>query len=176
VNVKTTFLVSVAVLVLSMQAMGQGAQSLKIGFVISPKIFQELPEAQDAQKRLEAIAKPVQDSIAMYRQEIQRFLEEYQSKEAMMTDVAKRQAQQEFQELQRRASDYAETRDRDLARQQEQLLAPLREKVKKAIENVAKEERYSFVFDKNEQIDFLLYGDPAHDLTFKVIDRLKRGR
>jgi len=32
------------------------------------------------------------------------------------------------------------------------------------------------VFDKTETIQILLYGDPTHDITFKVIDRLKRGK
>jgi len=32
------------------------------------------------------------------------------------------------------------------------------------------------VFDQTEQVQILLYGDPNHDLTFKVIDRLKRGK
>jgi Skp family chaperone for outer membrane proteins len=41
---------------------------------------------------------------------------------------------------------------------------------------VAKDEKYSFVFDKTEQVQILVYGDPAHDLTFKVIDKLKRGK
>jgi hypothetical protein len=31
------------------------------------------------------------------------------------------------------------------------------------------------VFDKTEQIQILLYGDPKDDITFKVIDRLRRG-
>jgi hypothetical protein len=32
------------------------------------------------------------------------------------------------------------------------------------------------VFDKTEQIQVLLYGDPNQDITFKVIDKLKRGK
>ena len=56
------------------------------------------------------------------------------------------------------------------------ILNPLKEKVLKSIERVAKDEKYTFVFDQTEQMQILLYGDPNHDLTFKVIDRLKRGK
>ena len=66
--------------------------------------------------------------------------------------------------------------DGELARETEKLLAPLRDRIKNAITAVAKEEKYSFIFDKTESIQILLYGDPAHDVTFKVIDRMKRGK
>lgn len=151
------------------------SQTQKVGFVVSPKIFQELPEALEAQKKLENLDKPLQDSLAAKAQEIQAKIEEYQTKEAMMNDAAKRAAQQEIQEMQRKAQDYAETKRRELLDRQEQILNPIREKIKKAIETVAKEEKYSFVFDKNES-QILIYGDANHDLTFKVIDKLKRGK
>ena len=155
---------------------GEGrAQSQKIGYVVSPTIFQQLPEAVEAQKRLEALEKPLQDSLSAMAQEIQQRIDEYQKKEAMMNDAAKRTAQQEIQDLQRKASDFAEVKRRDLADQQEKILNPVRDKIKKAIETVAKEEKYSFVFDKNET-QTLIYGDAAHDLTFKVLDKLKRGK
>jgi Skp family chaperone for outer membrane proteins len=44
----------------------------------------------------------------------------------------------------------------------------------KAIEGVAKEENFTFVFDKLNQT-VLLFADVKYDLTWKVIDRLKRG-
>ena len=156
-------------------AAGLHAQGQKIGYVVSPKIFQELPEALDAQKKLEALEKPLQDSLSAMAQDIQVRIDEYQKKEAMMNDAAKRSAQQEIQDLQRKATEFADIKRRELAEKQEQILNPVREKIKKAIEAVAKEEKYGFVFDKNET-QTLIYGDASHDLTFKVLDRLKRGK
>jgi outer membrane protein len=152
------------------------AQTQKIGFVVSSKIFQELPEAQEAQKRLEAIAKPVQDSIAAMRKELQMKVDEYQKKEGLLNDASKKTLQQEFQDLQRRATEYAQVKDEELAKQREKILAPLNEKIVKAIAAVAKEEKYTFVLDKTEPVSVLLYGDASHELTFKVLDKLKRGK
>jgi Skp family chaperone for outer membrane proteins len=45
----------------------------------------------------------------------------------------------------------------------------------KVIEAVAKEQKLQFVFDRNEQILVLLYGEAKFDFTNLVIDRLKRG-
>lgn len=155
------------------------AQAQKTGFVNSAKIFQEVPEAKEAQKKIDALTKPYQDSLEAKQRSLQGKYEEYQKKEALMTDAAKKSAQQELLELERGYNEYRLEKfgsDGELAKQTEKILAPLKEKILKAIERVAKEEKYSFIFDQTEQIKVLLYGDAAHDLTYKVIDRLKRGK
>lgn len=155
------------------------AQTQKIGFVNSAKIFQELPEAKEAQKKIDAITKPYQDSLEMKEKHLQARYDEYQKKEALMTDAAKKAAQQELLELQRNYNEFRAEKfggDGELAKQTDKVLAPLKDKILKGIEKVAKEEKYSFVFDQTEQVKVLLYGDVSHDLTYKVIDRLKRGK
>jgi outer membrane protein len=168
------FLIPCVMAVCAGSAAAQTAQ--KTGFVNSAKIFQELPEAKDAEKRLEAFTKPVQDSLQLMQKDIETRISEYQKKESMMNDQAKRTSQSEIQEMTQRAREFASRKDQELAAQRERILNPLKEKVLRAIERVAKEDKYTFVFDQTEQVQILLYGDPNHDLTFKVIDRLKRGK
>ena len=168
-----SLLLVVALLVPSVQA------QQKIGYVNSSKIFQELPAAQDAQRRIDAMGKPIQDSLEAMQKELAGRYEEYQKKEALMTESAKKGEQQKLIEMERRMNEFRVQKlgnDGELARETEKVLTPLRERIKSAISAVAKEEKYSFVFDKTESIQILLYGDPAHDITFKVIDRLKRGK
>jgi len=154
-------------------------QSQKIGYVNSAKIFQELPAAQDAQRRIDALSKPVQDSLEAMQRDLQARYEDYQKREALLNDAAKKSEQQKLIELERRMNEFRVQKlgnDGELARETEKLLNPLRERIKNSIAAVAREEKYSFVFDKTETIQILLYGDPTHDITFKVIDRLKRGK
>jgi Skp family chaperone for outer membrane proteins len=63
----------------------------------------------------------------------------------------------------------------EYAQLQEKLAIPLQEKVRAAIGDVAKEEKVDFVFDKL-QGSGLLFANDKYDLTFKVLDRLKRGK
>ena len=51
------------------------------------------------------------------QKQIEEKYTDYQKKESMMNDAAKRTAQQEIQEIQLRAREYAQARDQDLARQ-----------------------------------------------------------
>ena len=155
------------------------AQAQKVGFVNSTKIFREFPEAQDAQKKLDAVIKPLQDELEAKQRELQQKYEEYQKKEGLMNETAKKAEQQQLIELEQKLNAFKYEKfgdDGALAKEQEKLLEPIKKKILTAIERVAKEEKYAFVFDQTEQVKVLLYGDAAHDLTFKVIDKLKRGK
>ena len=166
---------SILVLIALLMTVGAQAQQ-KVGYVNSPKIFQELPEAQEAQRKIDAFAKPIQDTLAAMQKDLQDKYEEYRKKEALMNDAAKRAQQDELQALQLKAREYAQDKDTELGKQREKVLTPLKDKILRPIEKVAKEEKYTFILDQNETVNVLLYGDPKEDLTNRVIDKLKRGK
>jgi outer membrane protein len=155
------------------------AQTQKIGYVNSAKIFQELPDAQIAQRKIDALSKPIQDTLEAMQRNLQTSYEEYQKKESLYNESTKKAEQQKLIEMERKMQEFRAAKlgqDGDLAKQTEKLLTPIRDKIRTAIATVAKEEKYNFVFDRTEQVQILLYGDPVHDMTYKVIDRLKRGK
>ena len=61
-----------------------------------------------------------------------------------------------------------------VTKKQEEIFNPVKDKIYKAIEEVAKKEGMQFVFDKSGDI-ILLYADPQYDITYKVLDKLKTG-
>jgi len=174
--VKTRLLPLIGAAVL-MCASTAGAQQ-RIAFVNSSKIFQELPAAQEAQKRIDGIGKPMQDSLEAMKKDLQDKYAEYQKKEALYNDATKKSEQQKLLEQERAVQEFQLSRfgqDGELARQSEKIINPIRDRIKAAIGAVAKELKYNFVFDKTDQIQILLYGDPKDDITYKVIDKLRRG-
>jgi outer membrane protein len=151
----------------------------RIAYVNSTKIFQELPAAQEAQRKIDWISKPLQDSLDTMQKDLQAQYEEYQKKEALYNDATKKSEQQRLIEYERRVQQFRTEKfgqEGDLAKQTELIINPIRDRIKAAIAAVAKEERYNFVFDKTDQIQILLYGDAKDDVTYKVIDKLKRGK
>ncbi len=168
---------NIALSLLSLLLVGAVAfGQVKIAYVNSAKILDQLPEARDAAKRLESIAKPVQDSLQMMQKQIQDKYDDYQKREALLNDASKRAAQQEIQDLQQKARDFAQGKDQELAAQREKIFTPVKQKVLNAIERIAKAEKYSFVLDQNDQINIVLYADPKNDLTNRVLDNLIRGK
>jgi outer membrane protein len=174
--VKTTILPIIALMLMFGSAVR--AQQ-KIGYVNSTKIFQELPEAQDAQKKIDAITKPYQDSLAAMEKTLQDKIDDYQKRESLLNDAAKKAAQQEFADLKKKYDDYRLEKfgnDGEIAKLTDRIINPLKDRILKAIESVAKAEKYNFVFDQTENVRVLLYGDPKEDLTNRVLDKLKRGK
>ncbi|MFZ1729343.1 MAG: OmpH family outer membrane protein [Bacteroidota bacterium] len=159
-------------------SLNASAQNLKIGFVDSQKIFEGLPEAQDVQKKLDAQLAVWQDSLDIMTKNFQAEYEAYQSQQGMMSEPAKEEKQQFLMRMQQEVTDYRTrkfSQTGDAARLRQTMLQPLQNKVLKAIEDVSKEEKLNFVFDKIEDAAMLLYAEAKFDYTFKVLDYLKRG-
>ena len=155
------------------------AQALRVGYVNSSKILQEFPEAQEAQKKLDASSKQWQGELERMSKELQQKYDDFQKKEALMPEQAKRDQREELVALEQRGIQFRQDKfgpDGALAAITDSLLTPIKKKVMKVIEQVAKEEKLQFVFDRNDQILVLLYGDTNYDYTYKVIDKLKRGK
>jgi len=153
------------------------AQAVRLSYVDSEKIINDLPEAQVAQKELEGVFRQWEAELKKMSDDLQRGVDEYQKKEAVMAQSAKEIKQKELADLQQRAREYQAAKfgqNGEAQQLRDKKLAPIREKVLLAIEAVAKEEGFSFVFDKANDI-LLLYADVKYDLTYKVLDRLKRG-
>lgn len=172
-----TCLSVIALLATAAPAAGQTA-GLKVGFVNSSKVLQEYPEAQDVNKRLDSVTRVWQTELEKIGTELQQKYEDFQKKEPLLKEEEKQLRRSELVELEQRGIAYRQEKfgnDGELARLTDSLLTPLKQKVIKVIEAVAKDEKLQFIFDKNDQIMVLLYGDPKMDYTNLVIDRLKRG-
>lgn len=155
------------------------AQQQKIAFVNSEKILAELPEAQQIRKELESKVKQYQDSLEQMGREFQEQYDNYQKKQALLDPKAKADLEKSLQEMQLRIREFQyqkfDTREGEISQLRERLFAPLQEKVLNVIAQVAREDGFVYVLDKMENATIVLYADPKYDLTFKVIDRLKRG-
>lgn len=158
---------------------GKSLSQQKSGFVNSQTILNEMPDAQEAQKKLNAIIQATQDTLETMQKDFQAKYEDYQKKQSLMTDVAKKDQEQKLVEQDQQIKQYQQAKfsqTGDIAQQREKIFAPVREKIVKAIQSVAKEERMVFVFDKTLEASVVLYAEPTLDITYKVLDRLKRGK
>ena len=154
-------------------ALGQQG-ALKIGYVNSETVLKELPEAKDAQSRLEGMVKSWQDEIEKRSKDLQDKYEQYQKQSTMLNETTKQAKQKELVEQEQQLKQYQAEKQQELAVQREKIMKPVQEKVYKAIEKVAKDKKLSFVFDKATDVP-VLYADPAYDYTPDVIIYIKRG-
>lgn len=153
-----------------------GGGALRIAVADMEKIAKELPEALEADKMLTAMRQKYVDSIQTIEKQYKEKIDAYTKSKSMMTPDAQKKEEDELRNLQQQYVAFQEDKfgaAGELARKRDELLRPLLLKVQQAVQAVAKEEHYTFVFDK--AANTLLYAEDKTDITFKVIDKLKRG-
>ncbi len=151
------------------------AQNLKLGFVDTETILKQLPDALEADKKLKEIGMKYQDTLRKFEEDFKAKIESYKKQEAMMTADAKKKEEESLKSLQQTALAYQEDKfgqQGEIIRLRETFMTPIREKILETIKVVAKEEKMSFVFDKTNPS--LLFAEEKFDITFKVIDKIKR--
>jgi outer membrane protein len=152
------------------------SQTLKIGIVDIETIVSEMPEAKKAEASLTSLGKKYQDTVMQMRTELETKVAAYQKQQAMMPADQKQKEEEALQLLNMEVSQYYEKHFGQmgtLVMKREQLLEPIRKSVKDAIDAVATAEKINLVLDKNQQI--VLYSEEKMDITFRVLDQLKRG-
>ncbi len=147
---------------------------LKIGYVDSETIMKQLPEAQEAQRKIDVLIQQWQGELQKMRDEWKVKYEEYEKRKLILTDEARAQMEKELTELDRKIADFQMQKfgpDGELYRKQDEFVKPIQNKIFNAIKEVALEEGYDFVFDKSGEI-LLLYANEKYDLTQKVLNKL----
>lgn len=149
------------------------AQGFRAGFVNTETIIKELPEAQQASKNIEEATLKIRDTLQMMQKDFEGRIEQYRKQEALMSADAKRKEEESLTALRARMVQYQETKTAEVGQMREQFLKPIRDKVSKAISEIAKEEKLNMVLDTVSGI--ILYSEDKADITYKVLDRMKRG-
>jgi len=152
------------------------SQPLKVGVVDLEIILKEMPEAVDADKKLNDIGKKWQDSLLAMKKDLDERLSKYQKSRSIMNSEQQQKEEESLQQMNLQMLQYQEQKfgqTGELTTTREQYLAPIREKILKSIKQVSKDEKINLVFDKTSQA--LLYYDEKFDITYKVLDVIKRG-
>jgi len=170
-----TKVVVIAIVALFVMMPSLSAQT-KYGVVNTETILKELPAAIESSKKLEAFATSAQDTLRMMQKDFETRVEQYQKQQALMSADAKKKEEESLQGLRMRFLQYQEEKlgaQGEVSRLRESYLKPIRDKVAEAIAFVAKEEKVNLVLDKVSGV--VLYSEDKADLTYKVLDRMKRG-
>lgn len=147
--------------------------TLIIGVVDVEYIVRQLPEAIDADAKLKDMQKALQDTIMKMQESLQKKADSYLKQKSMMPAEQQQKQEQLLQEEQQKLQQFYNEKLTEIQTKREEFLDPIRTKVRNAIQSVAKEENMSFVFDKGNPS--VLFSEEKYDITFKVLDKIKRG-
>ncbi|MFA6467966.1 MAG: OmpH family outer membrane protein [Bacteroidota bacterium] len=165
---------SVFILALLAASVLPSAAQTKIAFINSATIMEQLPEAQDAQKQLDAIASQWQADLNQMAGDLQKKVEDYDKRKLIMSDKRRSEVEKELQDLDKKIVDFRNQKfgtSGEMFTKQNELMKPVQEKIFKAVKDVADEESYDYVIDRSSST-LLLFANAKHDLTQKVLENL----
>jgi outer membrane protein len=165
----------VALAVVSGSAISALAQTVKIGYIDSIKIFAENRETQEAERVYRGDVQQWEAQKQRYEQDLARMGDELNAQSPMLSEEKKAERRLEFQ---RKMDEYKRFMDETFgdnglaARRNKELTQPIVDKINKIIEVIAKEQNLTMVFDvANANI---VYADKTLDLTELVLTKLNQ--
>ncbi|MBR3477936.1 MAG: OmpH family outer membrane protein [Bacteroidaceae bacterium] len=156
-------LIILALIMLPMSAFAQ-----KFAHVNSAVIINAMPEYTKARTDLEALAKQYEDELKRIQDEFRTKLEDYQKNGETLPETMKQRRQQELQDLDTRMTQYRQTAEEDLSKQESTKLAEISEKVGKAIKEIGSAGGYVYIMDVTSGIPFI-----NETLSTDVTDQVK---
>lgn len=144
----------------------------KIGYVNSQEIVALMPDVKEAKSSLETYGAQLQKKAQQMYKALETKLIDLQKKYEEGT-ISPKQVETEKAKLQQeemKLGEFQQSSQMKIAQKEQELLAPILEKVQAAIDDVAKSEGYTYVFDASSGI--LLFADESHDIGQKVKAKL----
>jgi outer membrane protein len=137
--------------------------SQKIGVVDYGKIFQQMPETKAADQTMQAAKSQTSAELSKQQTALQNAVQAYQ-KAGKQNPVKEKELRAQDESFRKAVAE----KQNALAKKEQDLITPIRQKIDGAVESIAKKEGYNLIFEKGARV----YGDAEYDITFKVMDQL----
>jgi outer membrane protein len=135
-------------------------KQIKLGHIDSQKLIMAMPESDSAQKKLQKVEQEFQATLEELQVEFNRKFKNYQDNYSTMTELIRSTKESELNELSERIQNFQTQAQQDFERQRVELFRPIQEKAKKAVDEVAEEHGFTYVFDIGPGVGAIVYAAP----------------
>ena len=140
------------------------AQTVKIGLVDVNAVMAAMPETVAAQTKMQETQNKYDAEYKALGEELQKQLQELQNMKEDELPAIRERKTKAFQDNQQKLQAFEQSAMNDLQKLQNELMAPIMQKMKGAIESVGKEGNFTLVQNLEPSITFY-YSAPAEDIT-----------
>ena len=151
-------------------------KGVKIGYIDTEYILQNLPEFNQVSSRLEEKAQDWKEEIDKRSREINQKKESLNSERILLTKEMIEEIEEEITIDLEELSEYQQKRfgpRGDLIIQKKQLIQTIQDQIFNAIKEIAKNKKYDFIFDKSADI-VMLYSDKRYDISDQILRTISR--
>lgn len=158
-------------LLLMLGSTGLRAQStLKFGHINSTQLLSQMPDTKAADSSLQKFGASLESQLKTMSAEYQSKIADFKAKEASMADPIRDAKIKEISDLEERIQSFQESAQSSMQKKKEELYTPILKKAEDAINTIAKEKGYSYVFDSSAGT--LLFAQESDDIMSLVKGKL----
>jgi len=145
-------------------------KSNKFGHINSAELLGLMPERKAAAAKMDSITKDVEKQLQEMMTEYRAKQEKYSSEAPKLSELVKKDKEEELTSLGTRIQNFQQQAQQSLEQQEQALIEPIVNKAKKAIEQVAKENGYTYIFDTSA--GSLLFWEESDNVLASVKKKL----
>lgn len=138
----------------------------KIAHIDSNELIEAMPDFQDAKSQMNKVQSSYSSQLEDMYKELEEKRKRFEDEAGNLSEEENQRRMGEFQESQQRIMEFQQNAQKELEKKQEELLQPLFDKAKTAINKVAKNKGYEYVLDSTEGGNVLVAD--GHDLLPEV--------
>ncbi len=157
--------------------MSTASYAQKFGYVDTKYILENIPDYDQAQNQLNQLSTKWQKEIEEKYTEIDRLYEAYKMEKILLTDQMREAREQEILRKEKEAKELQQKYfgpQGDLFNKRLELIKPIQDQIYNAIQALADRGNYAVIFDRNSEMR-MIYADPKHDLSDRILDELGYG-
>ena len=127
-----------------------------------------MPEAATAQLALQQEVENLQEQAQMMGSEYEAQLKDFQVNQDSMSEAIRNDKLKSLQDLEERITLFQQSAQQSIQLKEAELFEPILTKIQNAIDEVSKNNGYSYVFDIGGNAGGLVYKNDTHDITNMV--------
>lgn len=172
-KIKVLFLLAFVVLI-NFSSFAQ--RGVRIGYIDTEYILQNVPEYQEATQQLDAKVQKWKSEIELRLSKIDQKKKQLNSESILLTKELIEERQEEINIEESEILDYQQKRfgpNGDLMIQKKNLMQPIQDQIFTAVQEIAANKKYDFVFDKSADV-IMLYSADRFDISEQVLRSITR--
>ena len=142
----------------------------KLGYINSSELMQLIPGKDTVDTQIADYEATLQQTLEALITEYQSKGQEYQNNAATMSQIIRQTKEREIADLEGRIQEFQQGAEQDFQQKRAELYNPLLTRAKDAIEAVAKEHGYTYIFDTS--MGTILYFETGDNIMALVKSKL----
>ncbi|SHI81234.1 OmpH family outer membrane protein [Aquimarina spongiae] len=174
---KTKILLMLAAIVwLSFTSSASAQKGIRIGYIDMEYILENVPEYNQASAELESKVQKWKVEIEAELKEVDEMRKDLNNERVLLTKELIEEREEDILYKEKEILEYQQKRfgpNGDLFLQKKRLVQPVQDQVFVAVQEIAKNKRYDFIFDKTADL-VMLYSADRYDISDQVLLRINR--